>query len=121
MAEGSGWWRRGVLTCTRRSGEALSAQIGSMGSKELTSQSCHPAEADASPLRRRQRLMAEGARAREHHRYAVFVANLDGLFVSVAAAGLDDRGDAGLAGVFDGIAARKGEECVRGKHRARDP
>src|SRR5207245_2879855 len=67
------------------------------------------------------RLMTEGPRACEHHRHAVFITDFDRLCVSVAAAGLDDRGDAGLAGVFDGVAAREREERVGGQHRACDP
>ena len=65
--------------------------------------------------------MPEGTRAAEDHRHAVLVADLDGLVVTDAAAGLDDGGDAGFAGVLHGIAAREGEERVRGDDSALRP
>src|SRR3990172_7888213 len=61
--------------------------------------------------------VAEGANAREHHRHAVFIADLNGLFVA-AAARLDDGGDAGAAGGLDGVVAGEGEEGVRGEDGA---
>ena len=54
----------------------------------------------------------------EHHGDAVLVADLDRFFVADAAAGLDDGRDAGLAGVFDGVAAGEGEEGVGGEDGA---
>jgi len=64
--------------------------------------------------------MSECARACEHHRDTIFIADFDRLFVARATARLDDRGDAGAAGVLHRVALGEREESVRGDDRARD-